>query len=268
MSVGSTNIAPAAAARSDCRCIDSCLPSDQGTVLGLYEPMSQPAEVVPYDVVCVSHLRWNFVFQRPQHLLTRCAAERRVFYFEEPIYDEAAVPRIELQRDAGVHVVVPHLPAGIVADSAIVAQRQMLDQLILDERIDDFVLWYYTPMAVPFTAHLQPRTVIYDCMDELSAFAQAPGELRAYERQLLATADVVFTGGQSLYEAKRDSHPNVYALPSSVDVPHFAAARRASGEPEDQAAIPHPRLGYFGVIDERMDMDLLRGVATLRPAWH
>jgi len=230
--------------------------------------MSQPAEVLPYDVVCLSHLRWNFVFQRPQHLLTRCAAERRVFFFEEPVYEATAIPRIELKRDQGVHVVVPYLPAGIDPDTASAAQRQLLDQLMLGERIENFVLWYYTPMAVPFTAHLQPRAVVYDCMDELSAFAQAPAELRAYERQLLARADVVFTGGQSLYEAKRDSHPNVHALPSSVDVPHFAAARRATVDPEDQAAIPHPRLGYFGVIDERMDMELLRGVATLRPEWH
>ena len=123
-------------------------------------------------------------------------------------------------------------------------------------------------MALAFTSHLKPQAVVYDCMDELSAFAQAPPQLRTRERELLARADVVFTGGQSLYEAKRDSHPNVHLFPSSVDVPHFAAARTLTLQPPDQAAIPHPRLGFFGVIDERMDLDLLRDVATLRPDWH
>src|SRR5215203_3721222 len=149
MSVGSTNIAPAAAARSDCRCIDSCLPSDQGTVLGLYEPMSQPAEVVPYDVVCVSHLRWNFVFQRPQHLLTRCAAQRRVFFFEEPVFD-AAQPWLERQQYGNVRVAVPHVPGGTSEADLVELQRRLLNQLLAEDGVHDFVLWYYTPMAVTF----------------------------------------------------------------------------------------------------------------------
>ena len=231
--------------------------------------MSRPGKhIPPYDVVCLSHLRWKFVFQRPQHLLTRCAAERRVFYVEEPLFDSAGDCRMEVQRDGRVCVVVPHLPVDMSGDAAIAAQRELIDALMTRECVTDFVLWYYTPMAVPFTAHLQPRAVVYDCMDELSAFAQAPPALRHRERELLTMADVVFTGGQSLYEAKRDAHPNVHAFPSSVDVAHFAAARTITDEPEDQAAIPHPRLGYFGVIDERMDLDLLRGIATLRPDWH
>ena len=238
-------------------------------VLGPIAPMSQPGtHLLPYDVVCLSHLRWKFVFQRPQHLLTRCAAERRVFYVEEPFFDAAGESWMESQRDGRVTVLVPHLPAGLSGEATIDAQRQLIDTFMARECVTDFVLWYYTPMAVPFTAHLQPRVIVYDCMDELSAFAQAPPALRDRERDLLATADVVFTGGQSLYEAKRDAHTNVHAFPSSVDVAHFAAARSITDEPEDQAPIPHPRLGYFGVIDERMDIDLLRGVASLRPDWH
>jgi glycosyltransferase involved in cell wall biosynthesis len=104
-------------------------------------------------------------------------------------------------------------------------------------------------------------------MDELSSFAFAPPELAARERSLLDRADLVFTGGQSLYEAKRTRHPRVHAFPSSVDVPHFAKAREPQAEPHDQSIVPRPRLGYCGVIDERMDLDLIRGIAERRPDW-
>lgn len=147
-------------------------------------------------------------------------------------------------------------------------QRRLLDELFTRERITNYVLWYYTPMAVGFTDHLRPQTIVYDCMDELSAFAHAPAALRLREAALMRRADLVFTGGQSLYEAKRDAHPNVRAFPSSVDVDHFAQARRLTRDPGDQAAIPRPRLGFFGVIDERMDIELLTGMAAARPDWH
>jgi UDP-galactopyranose mutase len=219
------------------------------------------------DLICLSHLRWNFVFQRPQHLLTRCALERRVYYIEEPLYDASAAPWMELERSAGVTVAVPHLPTGLAEQHVTAMQRQLLDRLIASEHIRDYVLWYYTPMALGFTSHLTPQAIVYDCMDELSAFANAPTALKVHESELLRRASVVFTGGQSLYEAKRHAHHNVRAFPSSVDVDHFAQARRLTTDPADQAAIPHPRLGFFGVIDERMDIELLAGVAAARPEW-
>lgn len=218
------------------------------------------------DLICLSHLRWNFVFQRPQHLLTRCASERRVYYVEEPYFD-ADVPTLQLERDGNITIVVPHLPGGHSAEEHCVMQRQLIDQLIAGEQVTDYVLWYYTPMALGFTDHLQPQTVVYDCMDELSAFANAPTELKLREAELLRRASVVFTGGQSLYEAKRDSHHNVRAFPSSVDVAHFSRARRITTDPEDQAGVPHPRLGFFGVLDERLDVALLSDLATARPDW-
>jgi glycosyltransferase involved in cell wall biosynthesis len=220
-----------------------------------------------HDLVCLSHLRWNFVFQRPQHLLTRCAAHRRVYFFEEPIFDSAE-PWLERQRYGNVRVAVPHLPPGMPDDAVVTVERQLLDQLVAADGIRRFVLWYYTPLAVQFSDHLPASAIVYDCMDELSAFANAPAALKQCERRLLDRAHVVFTGGQSLYEAKRDAHDNVHAFPSSVDVAHFGQARQITVEPADQAQIPRPRLGFFGVIDERMDMELLRGVATLRPDWH
>lgn len=222
------------------------------------------ARLAPYDVVCFSHLRWDFVFQRPHHLMTRHARTGRAFYVEEPVYD-AEVPRLEVRsRKGGVTIAVPHLPAD-VADP-VAAQRHLVDDLLAAHHVRDFVAWYYTPMALRFTRHLRPAAVVYDCMDELSAFRGAPAQLPRLERELFARADVVFVGGQSLYEAKRGQHPNLHAFPSSIDREHFATAEDAV-EPADQQAIPHPRLGFFGVIDERMDLALLDELAHARPDW-
>jgi glycosyltransferase involved in cell wall biosynthesis len=229
--------------------------------------MSQHTDCLQPDILCLSHLRWHFVFQRPQHLLTRFAQERRCYYVEEPQYDADAAPHLEMQRSQGVTVAVPHLPAGCSARDATHMQRELLDQLIAREGIDCYVLWYYTPMALAFSSHLQPQAIVFDCMDELSAFANAPAALKYYEVELLRRADVVFTGGYSLYQAKRNRHPNVHALPSSVDVPHFAQARTLTLDPPDQAPIGRPRLGFFGVMDERMDLGLVAGVAAARPDW-
>ena len=122
-------------------------------------------------------------------------------------------------------------------------------------------------MALEFAAHLEPQATVFDCMDELSAFKFAPPELIENEKRLLEKADLVFTGGQSLYEAKKDRHARVFAFPSSIDVEHFAKARTIKNEPEDQAEIPAPKLGFCGVIDERMDTILLAEMADLRPDW-
>jgi UDP-galactopyranose mutase len=220
------------------------------------------------DLVCLSHLRWNFVFQRPQHLLSRFARERRVFFFEEPVYGRG-LPRLEVtQSKEGVWVAVPHLPEGLTEGEVMEHQRVLLDELLAGHAVRRYVTWYYTPMALSFTGHLRPLATVYDCMDELSAFRGAPPGLLYNEAELLRRADVVFTGGQSLYEAKKHRHPDVHAFPSSVDVAHFATARAAVEEPEDQARLPPgPRLGFFGVVDERMDLELLAAVADARPDW-
>ena len=219
------------------------------------------------DLICLSHLRWQFVFQRPQHLMTRFASSRRVYFVEEPIYGDVAETRVTCERHDGVTVVVPHLPHAFGEIESRAAQRAALDQLIEREGLRRYVLWYYTPQALRFSWHLTPASVAYDCMDELSAFKGASPELPALERELLARADVVFTGGHSLYQAKRHQHRNIHAMPSSVDVAHFAAARQPQPEPEDQRDLPRPRLGFFGVLDERLDIPLLAGLAESRPDW-
>ena len=221
------------------------------------------------DLVCFSHLRWDFVYQRPQHLLSRAAHDRRVFFIEEPLFGNGSVRHEIHERDNGVKVVVPCLPEGLSSDVAIsVMLKEMVDRLFQQEEITDYVFWYYTPMALKFTEHCKPLAAVYDCMDELSAFKGAPTQLQDYERQLFESVDLVFTGGQSLYEAKRQQHRAVYAFPSSIDINHFGQGRNEQADPPDQKDIPFPRLGFFGVIDERFDIALLDAIAARRPDWH
>lgn len=230
-------------------------------------PERTAADFARADMICLSHLRWDFVYQRPQHLLSRCARSRRVFFVEEPIYGDGPT-RLEMcPRQDMLWVVIPHLPHGTPPAEANELQRKLLDGLIGEQGIRDYLLWYYTPMAMPFSRHLLPAAVIYDCMDELSHFKGAPPQMREREAELFHWADVVFAGGQSLFEAKCHQHRNVHAFPSSVDVEHFAIARRALPDPADQADVPFPRIGFFGVVDERFDLPLLEACAERRPDW-
>jgi UDP-galactopyranose mutase len=251
---------------------NSLLVIDEASVQPQDLELLSPLSSIPaFDVICVSHLRWDFVYQRPQHLLSRFGRERRVFFIEEPIFD-GQEPYLEVtNREDGVWVVVPHLPARLQGgpDEEVIGAelRALVTELITEQRISSYILWYYTPMALSFTRHLEPLVVVYDCMDELSAFKGASPVMKEREAELFRRADLVFTGGQSLYEAKRGLNQQVHLFPSSVDVPHFASARRPLPEPADQAGIAHPRLGFFGVIDERMDLELIEGIADARPDW-
>ena len=240
-------------------------PQSAGKIAG---QISQTTVEKP-DLVCFSHLRWDFVYQRPQHLLTRCAKDRRVFFVEEPIFGNGSM-RLEVREcKSGVQVVVPHLPEGLdseIATSAVL--KDMIQQLFVSHSISDYVLWYYTPMALSFTDNLKPIACVYDCMDELSAFKGADTRLQQYEKSLFERANLVFTGGHTLYQAKKNQHRAVYAFPSSIDRAHFANARSNQPDPVDQKNIPHPRLGFFGVIDERFDIELLDNAAAARPDWH
>lgn len=173
------------------------------------------------------------------------------------------------ETDTGVYVVVPQLPDGLRSEIAIKAvMKEMTRQLFWEHQIKEYIFWYYTPMALSFTEHFNPIASVYDCMDELSAFKGAHSQLPALEKKLFRSVDLVFTGGQSLYEVKCTQHPSVHAFPSSIDASHFGKARVATRDPEDQSSIPHPRLGFFGVIDERFDIELLNQVASSRPDWN
>jgi len=215
------------------------------------------------DLLCLSHLRWGFVHQRPNHLMLRWARDHRVFFFEEPTFADQK-PHITVQHiGKGLTIVVPRLPDGERDPERVCAG--LLERFRSEERIDHPIVWMYTPMALPVLGKAKPRALVYDCMDELAHFIGAPPILREREKELFRRADLVFTGGHSLYEAKRDHHPSVHAFPSSVDRAHFAKARAITEDPPDQAGIPHPRFGFYGVIDERMDLELLRGIAEARP---
>ncbi|MGF7214037.1 glycosyltransferase involved in cell wall biosynthesis [Spirosoma lacussanchae] len=218
------------------------------------------------DLVCFSHLRWNFVYQRPQHLLSRAATHWRVWYIEEPIWSDTPGLSINTVSEQ-LSVVVPHLPHGTPPQQAVQAQRTLIDQLFSEQNIHQYALWYYTPMALLFSEHLKPTLTIYDCMDELSAFLGAPPQLLDQERELIRRADVVFTGGYSLYEAKQSRHAQVFAFPSCIDYSHFSSSRRSLPDPADQQSIAQPRIGYSGVIDERLDLQLIDELARCRPDW-
>lgn len=219
-----------------------------------------------HDLICFSHLRWNFVYQRPQHLLGRAAKQYRVWFIEEPVRGNELRMSIARQTD-GLTVLVPHLPHGTKPEEALQLQRQLLDEFMQRERISNFIAWYYTPMALLFSDHLKPRLTVYDCMDELSAFWGAPPRLLEQEKRLIQQAEIIFTGGYSLYEAKQSRHPHVFAFPSSIDFTHFSAARSPQPDPADQQVITGPRIGFTGVIDERFDYTLLGEVARRRPEW-
>ncbi|RYY58394.1 MAG: glycosyltransferase family 1 protein [Chitinophagaceae bacterium] len=221
------------------------------------------------NIICFSHLRWEFVYQRPQHLLSRAAELFPVFFIEEPMFHDGA-DWLEIKPGGpGVQVMVPRL-SHRQDDSEITEAVTRLLEAWDQTNNDSHIAWFYTPMAVPLLdAFAQPEVIVYDCMDELSAFKNAPVQLVENEKRLLEIADVVFTGGQSLFEAKRNLHNNIHPFPSSIDRHHFGSARTYDGpEPADQLAIPHPRIGFFGVIDERLDIELLRELAEKRPDWH
>ena len=224
--------------------------------------------MVNIDLICFSHLRWNFVFQRPQHLMSRFARNYRVFFIEEPIFN-ATENHMEIALDDSklVWIMVPHLKPGMQEAEVMAAQKILLNDMFISMQITKYMLWYYSPMALGWSNHLEPELIVYDCMDELSAFKYAPPLLVLREQELLQKADVVFTGGQSLYEAKRHMHNNIYLFPSSIDKAHFGMARYPLREPVDQTSIPHPRIGYYGVLDERLDIDMLKELAALRPDW-
>jgi glycosyltransferase involved in cell wall biosynthesis len=232
------------------------------------EPSAQDPQ--PATLICFSHLRWNFVFQRPQHLMSRFARDMDVIFWEEPVdidgRETAYLKVREAENAAGVRIVVPHLPQGMPGDAREAALTRLLDAHLASIR-GPLVAWYYTPMMLTFSRHLDADLVVFDAMDELSKFKFAPTQLLELEQELIDRADIVFTGGSSLYEAKKDRHENVHCFPSSVDRAHFLKARAQQFEPADQEDLPKPRLGFYGVIDERFDTELLAQVAAMRPGW-
>ena len=220
------------------------------------------------DLLCFSHLRWDFVYQRPQHLMSRLNKRFRVFFIEEPLFHQQKDSFKLMETEEGVMVVTPMLnEKDIGVTSVLNRQKILITQLLNRQNIQKFIAWYYTPMALKISSHLNPEVVVYDCMDELSAFKFAPAELKLMEAELFKKAQVVFTGGHSLYEAKKNLHANIFAFPSSIEKQHFEQARKMLAIPADQVGIKGIKIGFYGVIDERFNIKMIEAVADSRPEW-
>lgn len=213
-------------------------------------------------LICFSQLRWNFVFQRPQHLMTRFAESLSIIYWEEPTFENIVSPNLcKIDVSNRLKVITPKFPNSFNKNELNNCLRNLLNEFIR-ENGNPAIKYYFTPMAIAYSQDTMAKCVVYDCMDELSAFKFAPAEMQDMETVLLNHADVVFTGGRSIFDAKKDRHSDVHFFPSAVDVQHFSIARsRALGNCET------PRLGFYGVIDERMDLGLLAALADARPGW-
>jgi glycosyltransferase involved in cell wall biosynthesis len=229
-----------------------------------------------FPLLVHSHLRWDFVWQRPQQILSRLARRHPVLFVEEPILHDDGTAWLELSHPLPRLVrAIPHLPRRD-HDSALsdVLVRSLLQEALspggsLAAQFARPVQWFYTPMPAPvMLGAFEERGVVYDCMDELSKFRFAPTDIVRRERLLLDEADIVFTGGYSLFRSKARYHDNVHFFGCGVEVDHFAKARAESTTvPDDLAALQKPILGYFGVIDERLDYELIARLADANPNW-
>ena len=220
------------------------------------------------NILCFSHLRWNFVFQRPQQLIGRFAENYNTCFWEEPIFETVEENQLSIIiKSPQLTLLVPKLKKETKAEEVNDILSLMLDRFLSERVLSDWMFWYYTPMAYSFAKNHIPCFIIYDCMDELSAFKFAPVELISLEKKLMEKADLVFTGGHSLFNAKKSFHTNIYPFPSSIDKEHFGKARGEMIEPNDQKDIKGIKLGFFGVIDERFDINLIRRIAEKKPEW-
>lgn len=220
------------------------------------------------NLICFSHLRWNFVYQRPQHIITKLSTHFKTFYMEEPIFDAIDNPHhCFTEISDSLIIIVPHLQPGLSEDIQADQLKSILQNILSIGNGQDYIFWYYTPMALEFTQSFSPIVTIYDCMDELSAFNFAPSSLKALELKLMTRADLVFTGGHTLYEEKKKYHNSIYPFPSSIDKSHFGKARYSDSSPQDQQLVSGTKVGFFGVVDERFDIDLLKEMAEMRPEW-
>ena len=211
-----------------------------------------------YDMIVFSHLRWEFVFQRPQHIITRLAKNRKILFVEEPVHYTEEEKDTARFIDVAENIKVMQPMVESIEDIAPVLRDHLHANLVS-------VAWFYSAAFSPLLDSLNFEKVVYDCMDELTLFKGASPELIRQEKILLAEADIVFTGGKSLYEAKRKVHDHVYCLPSSVEKEHFEQALNGIAVPNDIADLPKPVVGYYGVIDERINMELLSEVAVSNP---
>ena len=253
--------------------------------LGTYETVRQRLADSASALIVFSHLRWDGVFQRPQHLLSRFARDIPVIVIEEPMFliEMGAEARLDVRVDDRVTVLIPMIPIASAqqrgfGDDTLEDTKRLIAPYLAALARDDIrsghdatggpIVWYYTPMALgTLPDEIEPSLVVFDAMDDLASFRNAPQKLRDQEEAIYQAADLVFAGGPSLYEARRHRHPSVHCFPSGVEVDHFARAAEGLVPPDSLTAFPHPVLGFYGVLDERIDFDLIVAVADARPEW-
>ncbi len=239
---------------------------------------TQSRITLDYPIIVHCHLRWDGVWQRPQQFLSRLSQSHRILFVEGPtVVPEESSPRYELKDAEGypnIKIMRTYFPASrFYKDGAWVDSERLrlLDEALQNELSGEFecpVQWFYDPMAVFFAHKLKDRAVVYDCMDQLSQFKFAPPELVHREQKLLEAADVVFTGGRKLWESKSQTNSNCHFYGCGVDIEHFSKARSEQTViPNDVHFVHRPILGYFGVVDERIDYELITRLADANPDW-
>ena len=216
------------------------------------------------DLLVFSHLRWTWVWQRPQHLIARIGRERRTWFVEEPWpTPDVTSPELRTERHGHVTRVWLAVPEDVghvgFADTVLGHYAQGLPHIVGEA--DERVAWLYSPLALEAAAAVGHDVLVYDVMDDLSSFKDAPRHLLLRQRQTLELADVVFAGGRSLHTGIVDRRPDAHLFPSGVEPEHYEAARPF------RARRSTPVAGYVGVIDERLDLELLRGLAAELPDW-
>ena len=229
----------------------------------------------PLTLLCLAHLNWDHVWQRPQQLMIRFARRCRVIYVDppgpgwsgkEPYFEER-------QGHGGVRVLRRMLPADVIqetGDEYEALWSRLLPELPA-EAGPNTILWVFTPRADYLVRQAEPhvRVAVYDCMDDLASFRNAEADIHRREANLLEDVALVTTGGFSMYQSRKDRHPNVHCFPSGVDIAHYRQVQDpATTVPESVSVLPHPRLGYFGVLDERIDWPMIGELAARRPEWH
>lgn len=209
-----------------------------------------------YDMIVFCHLRWQFVYQRPQHVIERLSHHLKVLFVEEPLPNSTSHSSGNLiVVNDNLHILQPN-----VEDVKSIAK-------ILPEYVNNKSIpfgWFYSASFSPLLEELNFQTVVYDCMDEPSLIKGDSQELLNQEEYLMSHADIIFTNVQSLFESKKQHHPNVHLFPGSVDKTHFNKAWNSS-TPEDIAHIQSPIVGYYGIIDEQIDFSLLQETALKLP---
>lgn len=229
--------------------------------------LSQTSETAP--LLVFSHLRWEAILGYEQRLLARFSLERKIYFFEDPVFEPVFFPCLRVhQPQEGITVLQAQLPKGIPLSQIALHLRSLLDQFLEDEGIADFTAWYFTPLALRYTHHLRSRKLIYDFTFDSFHAAVDARDLSLIESEMLRRADLVFVNGYSLFQAKRRQHRRIYPRPMGLDVAHFKQARIPQPDPADQAALPFPRIGFSGSLNDAVDLALLEKLALSKPDWH